>query len=90
MATMVRPDIPAYQSPIDGRTIESRKQRTEDLKRNGSRPWEGLEQEKKEASRHIQYEEQKKEKILDRVAHEAFAELSPSKQDALRWPTEHS
>lgn len=33
--TMIAVDIPAYQSPIDGRWINSRKQRTEDLKRNG-------------------------------------------------------
>lgn len=33
--TMIAVDIPAYQSPIDGRWINSRAQRTEDLKRNG-------------------------------------------------------
>ncbi|OGT54252.1 MAG: hypothetical protein A3E01_00245 [Gammaproteobacteria bacterium RIFCSPHIGHO2_12_FULL_63_22] len=33
--TMIAVDIPAYQSPIDGRWINSRAQRQEDLKRNG-------------------------------------------------------
>lgn len=33
--TMIAVDIPAYQSPIDGRWINSRLQRAEDLKRNG-------------------------------------------------------
>lgn len=33
-APFVRPEIPAYQSPIDGRWIDSRAQRQEDLKRN--------------------------------------------------------
>lgn len=33
-APFVRPEIPAYQSPIDGRWINSRAQRAEDLKRN--------------------------------------------------------
>lgn len=47
-----------YQSPIDGRWINSREQRKEDLKRSGSRPYEGLEVEKREAQR-IQEEKQK-------------------------------
>ena len=29
------PDLPAYRSPIDGRAIDGRKQRREDLKRHG-------------------------------------------------------
>lgn len=29
------PDLPAYRSPIDGRVIDGRKQRREDLKRHG-------------------------------------------------------
>lgn len=33
-------DIPAYQSPIDGRAISSRRQRKEDLLRNGCREWD--------------------------------------------------
>lgn len=90
VAPMIRPDIPAYQSPIDGRAIESRRQRTEDFKRNNSRPWEGMEQEKKEAARHQQYADQKEEKVLDKVANEAYHELPPSKRDALKWLTEHS
>lgn len=39
-APSVRPEIPAYQSPIDGRWINSRAQRQEDLKRSGSIEWE--------------------------------------------------
>jgi len=34
MPVMVVPEIPAYQSPIDGRWINSRAQRREDLRRN--------------------------------------------------------
>lgn len=34
-AAMISVDIPAYQSPIDGRWINSRVQRREDLRRNG-------------------------------------------------------
>lgn len=39
-APFVRADIPAYQSPVDGRWINSRAQRTEDLKRNNCLEWE--------------------------------------------------
>lgn len=35
-APYVRPDIAPYQSPIDGRPINSRAQMLEDLKRSGS------------------------------------------------------
>ena len=33
-------DMPAYQSPIDGRVITGRAARREDLKRSGCVPWE--------------------------------------------------
>lgn len=86
-APMISPDITGYASPIDGRPIESRRQRTEDFKRNRSRPWEGLEQEKKEAARALGYQEQKEEKVLDRVANETFHQLPPASR---KWLTEHS
>lgn len=50
-APFIITDIPAYQSPITGKMITSRKERAEDLKRSGSRPYEGFEAEKKEADR---------------------------------------
>lgn len=36
----LRPDIPAYTSPVDGRWVNSRAQRREDLKRNGCVEWD--------------------------------------------------
>jgi hypothetical protein len=76
-------EIPAYQSPIDGRVIESRTQRREDMKRNQCRPWEGKQQELNEAQRHRGYAEQH----LDRTLHEAtarsFYEMPPSKRRIL-------
>lgn len=39
-APMVRPDIPEYRSPIDGKLISSRSTRREDLKKNGCVEWE--------------------------------------------------
>lgn len=44
-APMVAPDLPGYESPIDGRWIEGRKARQEDLKRNQCRPYEDGERE---------------------------------------------
>ena len=48
-APAVQADIGGYTSPIDGRWIEGKAARKEDLKRNNCRPWEGMASEKKEA-----------------------------------------
>lgn len=40
MGLMIVGDLPGYQSPIDGRCVEGRAQRREDLKRNGCRAYE--------------------------------------------------
>ena len=42
---MVRGDLPGYESPIDGRWIEGRRARLEDLRRHGCRPYEDGEKE---------------------------------------------
>lgn len=81
---MVAADIPSYRSPIDGRWIDGRKQRAEDLKRSGSRPWEGLAEESKEAIKQEKYQEQKLDASLTKAASEAYHQLSPSKRDALK------
>jgi len=76
-------DIPAYQSPITGRWINSRSERSEDLKRNGCRPWEGMEQETKEADRQKGYQEQKEDAALTKAAEMAFAQLKPEQRRTL-------
>lgn len=48
---MVRGDLPGYESPIDGRWIEGRKARLEDLARHGCRPYETGEKEFNERER---------------------------------------
>ncbi len=48
---MVRGDLPGYESPIDGRWIEGRRARLEDLKRSGCRPYETGEKEYHELAR---------------------------------------
>lgn len=77
-------DLPAYQSPVTGKLVDGRVARREDLKRTGSRPWEGLDQEKKEAARHVAYAEQRQDAALTKSASEAFYQLSPSKRAILR------
>ncbi len=77
-------DLPSYQSPVTGLWVDGRVARREDLKRTGSRPWEGLDQEKKEVSRQNQYAEQKLDASLTRSVSEAFYQLSPSKRAILK------
>lgn len=67
-------DIPDYQSPIDGRVISGRKQRREDLKRNGCRPHEGREQEAKQVKRVRAANDAKMDQIAERIAHRAWNE----------------
>lgn len=48
---MVRGDLPGYTSPIDGRWIEGRRARLEDLRRHSCRPYEPGEKEQNERAR---------------------------------------
>lgn len=79
----VQPDLPGYQSPVTGLWVDGRKQRREDLKRTGSRPWEGREQEQKEADRRRAYAEQANDRRLDESARRAYYQLDPAKRRAL-------
>lgn len=47
--------MPSYQSPVTGNWIDSASQRRNDLASTNSRPWEGMEQERKEAARRENY-----------------------------------
>jgi hypothetical protein len=51
-----------YTSPIDGRPITTKQARIEDLRRSGSRPWEGIEQETKVARQRAAEEEKAQDK----------------------------
>jgi len=73
----------AYTSPIDGRPITTTKARKEDMARNNCRPWEGMEQEKKEAARRAMYEEQKQDKALEKTIEQAIKQLPDEKKAAL-------
>jgi len=75
--------MPAYQSPISGKWIDTPSQRRDDLRRNGCRPWEGMAQEKQEAKRRTAYLEQSNEKALDHAVRETWQHLPDSKKAAL-------
>jgi len=77
-------DLPEYESPVTGKPVAGRVARREDLKRTRSRPYEGFEQEMKEANRQKQYSEEKLDASLTRAASEAFYQLPPSKREILR------
>jgi hypothetical protein len=82
----VQPDLPGYQSPTTGRWIEGRAARRDDLKRSGARPWEGFDQEKKEAQKRLAEREAKSDAKLEKVIRESFHQLPPAKRRALETP----
>jgi hypothetical protein len=79
----IQDDIPAYVSPATGRVIGSRSARRDDFKRSNCRPWEGVEQEKKEFARRNAYEEKKADARLEDAAHRAWHQLPPAKRAEL-------
>lgn len=70
----IQADLPGYESPIDGRWIEGRKARRNDLARSNCRPWEGREQEEKVAAKARAEKERKLDTLAERMAHRAWAE----------------
>lgn len=79
-APMAQIDFPAYESPASGKMITSRNERREDMARTGSRPWEGMESEKRQAARNKAEEESKQDAVLDHTVRTAWAALPPSKK----------
>ena len=75
-------DLPDYESPIDGRVVHGRAGRREDLRRSGSRPYEGREAEQKEAARIRRNDEQARDRAIERTAQSVWANLSPEKKRA--------
>lgn len=51
-------DFDAFESPASGEIISSKQKYLDDLKRTGSRPYEGFKTEKMEADKHWQYKQQ--------------------------------
>lgn len=65
-------DLPGYESPATGEWVEGRKARREDLKRSGCRPYEGREQEAKEAQKLKQAEAARLDQLAEKMAYRAW------------------
>lgn len=82
-APAVHVDLPGYQSPIDGRWIEGRAARREDLKRNNCREWEGMESEKKAALSRAAEADKCYEKGVEAAVYAVYNNMSAEKQRIL-------
>lgn len=78
-------DLPGYESPATGNWIEGRAARRDDFARSGCRPYEGREQELKEAARRASYDEQKSDARLHEAASRAFYQMPESKRRTLSY-----
>lgn len=74
LSPVIWDDLPAYESPIDGRIVDGRKQRRNDLARTHSRPYEGREQEEKEAAKVRAERDRQTDQLAERMAHVAWAD----------------
>lgn len=75
--------MPAYQSPITGKWIDTPSQRRDDLARNNCRPWEGMESERRVADNRVKDEEKAKEQALENAAVAAWHSLGDEKKKLL-------
>ena len=76
-------DLPDYESPIDGHIISGRVARRNDMARTGCRPWEGMQQEQKEAARQQNYESQREDRQLDHTMEKSWHQLSENTRRTL-------
>jgi nicotinamide mononucleotide adenylyltransferase len=73
----VRGDVPAYFSHATNRWIEGAVQRREDLEVSGCRPFEGRESEERERLRNMQYNEDARDRAVEKQVRE-IAPYMPS------------
>ena len=73
----------AYESPASGQIISSRAQRREDMKRTGTRQYEGREQEDKEVKRQQSYQESAVDKKMTDTIGNRLRDLSPRERKQL-------
>jgi hypothetical protein len=78
-------DLPAYESPVDGRVVDGRKQRRDDLARTHSRPYEGREQEEKEAAKIRAAREGQLDQLAEKIAHRSWAEAPERIRKVFRY-----
>lgn len=75
--------MPAYQSPVTNKWIDTPSQRRDDLARTGSRPWEGITSEKKEAQNRAAQLDNDQDKLAEKMAVDAWQQLPEQHKDAL-------
>lgn len=85
VAPAVFSDLPGYESPATGKWVEGKRARREDLKRSGCRPYEGREQESKEANRYKAEAERRVDSRAEEAAHRAWAEAPERVRKHLRY-----
>ena len=73
---MIWGDAPAYESPVTGKLVDGRAAMRRDLRESGSRHWEGVEQEQKEAQRHRDYESEKRGAEIQKMVEGAIPQMS--------------
>jgi hypothetical protein len=78
LAPAIWDDLPAYESPIDGRVVDGRKQRRNDLARSNCRPYEGRAQETKEAAKRLAERERQSDQLAEKMAHRAW-DMAPER-----------
>lgn len=81
--TFVQADLPGYVSPASGKWIEGRSARRDDFARTNTRPWEGIDCERKEANKRRAEADAKLDRTLDAGIRKTISELPPSKRKAL-------
>lgn len=74
-APFVIGDIEPYQSPVDLRVINSRKDHKDDLLRNGCRVYEGRAQETQEAMRHQADNDSNMERVIGDAVEETYYDI---------------
>lgn len=66
VAPAVFGDLPGYQSPVTGKWVEGKRQRRDDLKRTGSRPYEGRAVEQQIANQYRAEQDRKADAAIER------------------------
>lgn len=82
-APAVHADTPGYISHATGKWVEGNVQRRADLAVSGCRPFEGAESEAREAARHKAYNEEAREKSVERALADLIPHMSRDVRGAL-------
>ena len=82
----VKVDFPAdaaYVSPASGKVIASTSERKRDFAETGTRPWEGMDNERKEAARRKENESDRQDAELTKAVEETWRNAPESQKAAI-------